>query len=263
MAALWNRAGHYIFALWFLSFFFLFFLAYSQRSEIGCLTYFYTWCGLRANLECRSEICCMRLAGNKGRKNDAKIVICPWSAHHSTNLSGCICEIKAYIYNQEKVLKHYVLHMSLKYCELLPTSGWDRFVSLGHPSEFQRVSRLGSVTARYSNSARQPNFAVLNRERHLYSAGRPSHWALAHIQSLSFYLAYSQSSQTGCLPCFHTWCGLSANLGSRSEACCTRLAENTGRKKSPIIHDLRIVEQHLSGYIFATEACIDSRRNIC
>jgi len=28
MAALWNRAGHYIFALWFLSFFFLlFFLA--------------------------------------------------------------------------------------------------------------------------------------------------------------------------------------------------------------------------------------------
>ena len=27
---------------------------------------FYTWCGLSANLECRSEICCTRLAGNKG-----------------------------------------------------------------------------------------------------------------------------------------------------------------------------------------------------
>ena len=27
MAALWNRAGHYIFALWFLSFFLSFFLA--------------------------------------------------------------------------------------------------------------------------------------------------------------------------------------------------------------------------------------------
>jgi len=37
MAALWNRAGHYIFALWFLSFFFLFFLVKSQRSQIGCL----------------------------------------------------------------------------------------------------------------------------------------------------------------------------------------------------------------------------------
>jgi len=30
------------------------------------------WCGLSANLECRSEMCCTRLAGNTGRKNDAK-----------------------------------------------------------------------------------------------------------------------------------------------------------------------------------------------
>ena len=30
-------------------------------------------------------------------------------------------------------------------------------------------------------SGRQPNFAVLNRGRHLYSAGRPSRWASAHI----------------------------------------------------------------------------------
>ena len=50
---------------------------------------------------------------------------------------------------------------------------------------------------------------------------------------LSFFLAYSQPSQIGCLPCFHTWCGLSANLGCRSETCCTQLAANTGRKKSP------------------------------
>jgi len=32
-----------------------------------------------------------------------------------------------------------------------------------------------------SSSGRQPNFAVLNRGCHLYSAGRPSRWALAHI----------------------------------------------------------------------------------
>jgi len=50
----------------------LFFLAYSQRSEIGCLPYFYTWRGLSANLECRSEMCCMRLDGNTGCKNYAK-----------------------------------------------------------------------------------------------------------------------------------------------------------------------------------------------
>ena len=44
-----------------------------------------------------------------------------------------------------------------------------------------RVSRLGSVTARHCSSGRQPNFAALNRGRHLYSAGRPSCWPLAHI----------------------------------------------------------------------------------
>jgi len=48
---------------------------------------------------------------------------------------------------------------------------------------------------------------------------------------LSFSLAYSQPSHTGCLPYFHTWCGLSANLGCRSETCCTQLAENTGCEK--------------------------------
>jgi len=36
------------------------------------LPYFCRWCGLSANLECRSEMCYTRLAGNTGRKNDAK-----------------------------------------------------------------------------------------------------------------------------------------------------------------------------------------------
>jgi len=71
--------------------------------------------------------------------------------------------------------------MTLQYGELRPTSSWDRFVSLGHPSKFQRVSRLGSVTARHSSSGRQPNFAVWNRRRHLYLPGWPSCWASAHI----------------------------------------------------------------------------------
>jgi len=52
---------------------------------------------------------------------------------------------------------------------------------LGHPCKFQRLSHLGSIPERHSSSGRQPNFAVLNRGHHLYSAGRPSRWALAHI----------------------------------------------------------------------------------
>ena len=88
----------------------------------------------------------------------------------------------------KKLLKQqYLPHMSSQYGELRPTSGSDRFISLGHPRQFQRVSRFGSVTARHSSSVRQPNFAALNRGRHLYSAGRPSRWALAHI--CSYYKA--------------------------------------------------------------------------
>ena len=41
-------------------------------SSYGCLPYFHTWCGLSANLECRSEMCCSRLAANTGRENVAK-----------------------------------------------------------------------------------------------------------------------------------------------------------------------------------------------
>jgi len=71
--------------------------------------------------------------------------------------------------------------MSSEYGKLRPTNGWDLLASLGHPSKFQQVSCLGSVTARHSSSGCQPNFAAFNRGRHLSSAGRPSRWALAHI----------------------------------------------------------------------------------
>ena len=129
---------------------------------------------------CMSGMCCTRLAENTGRKNDAKTrhlgtiaqlcrVISLQLRHVSTiGKKTCYTEISP--------------HMSLQYGELRPISGWDRFVSLGHPSKFQRLSRLRSfVIARYFSSGRQPNFAVLNRGRHLYSAGRPSLWASAHI----------------------------------------------------------------------------------
>jgi len=53
-------------------------------------------------------------------------------------------------------------------------------------------SYIGSVTALHSSSGRQPNFVAwytvqgmelrnFRRGRHLYSAGRPSRWASAHI----------------------------------------------------------------------------------
>jgi len=45
------------------------------------------------------------------------------------------------------------------YGELQPTNGSDRLAGLGHPSKFQRVSRLGFVTAMTSLNSGQPNFA--------------------------------------------------------------------------------------------------------
>ena len=129
-----------------------------------------------------SEICCTWLTGNTECKKSR-------SAHHRINLSGYIFATKARIDSQKKLVKQqYLLHMSSQYGELRPTNGWDRFVSLGHPSKFQQVLHLSSHAAWHCTSGCQTNFAELNRRCHLYSAGRPSRWALAHI--LVFLLIY-------------------------------------------------------------------------
>jgi len=112
---------------------------------------------------------------------DPKIAKNSPSGYHRTNLSGYAFATKAHIDNRKKSFKQQCLpHMSSQYGKLRPTSGWDLLASLGHPATFQWVSRLGSVTARHSSSGRQPNFPALSRGRHLYPAGRPSRWALAH-----------------------------------------------------------------------------------
>jgi len=161
MAALW--AGRYrpILPQWFLSsssFFFLFFFAYSQRSYTGCLPYFHTWFRLSANIECRSEMCCTRLAENTGRKNSPKI-------RHLRTIEQLCRAIPSQIRHQstirKKVKQQYLFHMSSQYGELRPINGWDRLTSFGHPSKFRRVSRLGFVTAPMSLNGSQPNFGRL------------------------------------------------------------------------------------------------------
>jgi len=81
MVTQWNRADRYIFAVWFLSSIFFFF-AWSQLPQIGCLPYFDAWCGFSANLECRCEICCKRLAGNTGHKKWCKNAM--WALSHNS-----------------------------------------------------------------------------------------------------------------------------------------------------------------------------------
>jgi len=67
-------------------------------------------CGFSVNLECRSEMCCMRLAGNTGRKNDCK------NRHLRTIAQLCWAvslELRHASTIRKKLVKQqYVLHMS-------------------------------------------------------------------------------------------------------------------------------------------------------
>jgi len=147
----WRWASAYILVL---SIFLLFFLAYSQPSQVGCLPYFHTWCGHSANLECMSEMCCTRLAENT---ESTKIAI--WAPSH--NFVGlCLRNEGMYRQSEKKLVKQqYLLHTFSQYGELQPISSWGQFTSLGHPSKFQCVSCLGFVTAGMLLIAGQPNFA--------------------------------------------------------------------------------------------------------
>ena len=163
MAALRSRCGHYIFALWFLSIYLLSFFIPRLISAVAhwmssiLLHMVWPYCEFRMQVWNVLHAARYKYGTQKWCKKSP-------SAHHRTTLSGYIFASKACIDNRKKLVKQqYLPHMSLQYGELRRTSGWDRFVSLGHPSKFQRVSRLGSVTARHSTSGRQPNCGVERR----------------------------------------------------------------------------------------------------
>jgi len=104
------------------------------------------------------------------------------SAHHRTTLSGYVFATKARIDNRKKSLSNSnISPQVLTIRELRPTSSWDRFGCLEHPSKFQRVSRLGFVTASTSLNRSQPNFArwlTVSYAATLYIQGLLSHNAI-------------------------------------------------------------------------------------
>jgi len=173
MVALWNRTDHYIFILFLLSSFFSSPNLSGRRLDT-CLPYFHTWCGLSANLECRSEMCCTWLAENTVCKKLP-------SGHHPTTSSGYIFATKACINNRKKNLlssnissrcPHNMVNFDPLVAEIV-SGVW------GTPATF--VFRVLAACS----SGHQPNFAALNIGRHLCSAGPPSCLALAHISSWS------------------------------------------------------------------------------
>jgi len=119
MVALCNRADHYIFALWFLSFsssFFFFSPNLSHRRLDVCHT---STRGV-ALVQVWNLLHAARWK-HKMQKSRQKSP----SGHHRTTLSGYIFASKAHIDNRKKITKQqYVLHMFSQYGELRPTSGW-------------------------------------------------------------------------------------------------------------------------------------------
>jgi len=111
------------------------------------------------------------------------------SGHHRTTLSGYIFATKARINNRKKLVKQQYLNISptcpynmANFGLLAAEICWRVW---GTPANFNGFCGLAALLhgARQSSSGRQPNFVALNRGRHLYSSGRPSRWALAHISS--------------------------------------------------------------------------------
>jgi len=99
--------------------FFSFFLAYSQPSQIRCLPYFHTWCGLSANLRCRSETCCLaekyrtqKLAKNRHLGNITQLC---WAISSQLRHISTI--------GKKTAKQQYLLHMFSQYGELRPTNG--------------------------------------------------------------------------------------------------------------------------------------------
>ena len=72
-----------------------------------------------------------------------------------------------------------------------------------------------------------------------------------------FFFSSPILSRRGCLPYryFHTWCGLSANLGCRSETCWKHRTQKSHQKSSSWHHRTTLL-----GYIFATKAHIGNRK---
>ena len=134
-----------------------------QPPHIGCLPYFYTWRGLSANLECRSETCCTGLAANTGRKKDAKNRHLGTIAQLCQAISSQLRHISTIgknllSSNMSSTCLHNMVNFGPLAVEILSFVWTPLQISTGFAS-WQRYCTT-------SSSGRQPNFAALNRGRH-------------------------------------------------------------------------------------------------
>jgi len=131
-----------------------------------------------------SETRCTRLGGNTWRKESPF-----WD--HRTNLSGYIFGTKACIDNRKKVLNSNtssicpdnVVNFGLLTAEIC----WRVWGTPANFNGFRVLAALVHGTLVVGDS----QTAALNRGQHLYSAGRPSRWALADISSTIMLMTFA------------------------------------------------------------------------
>jgi len=112
---------------------------------------------------------------------DAKMMQKSPSAHHRTSLSGYISATKAHIDNRKKNLLSSNISPTCSYNMVNFRPLVAEIVSLvwGTPGNFNGLCVLAALL--------HSQTAALSRGHHLYSAGRPSRWALAHISSFFLF----------------------------------------------------------------------------
>jgi len=129
------------------------------------------------------------------------------SGHHRTTFSGYIFATKACIDNRKKnfsssnissTCPHNMVNFDPLAAEII-SGVW------GTPATVNGFRVLAALLHGMC-SGRQPNFAALNRGRHLCSAGQSSRWALAHISSLILFLP------TYSLTIHHLWHSMAYNV---------------------------------------------------
>jgi len=126
---------------------------------------------------------CARLAGNTGCKNDAK-------NRHLSTIARLRRAVSSQLRHVSTIGKNLLSINTSSTCPrnmvnfgpLTAEIGSGVWGTSANFNGFRILAALlhGSLVVGVS----QPSFAVLNTAHHLYSAGRPSRWALAHISSL-------------------------------------------------------------------------------
>jgi len=143
MVVLCNRADHYIFLPCGFFFFLLFFSPNLSRRRLDV-------CHTSTNgvaLVRISDAGLKHVARGSLKIQDAKKVAKNRHLGTIAKLCRAISSQLRHISTIGKkfVKQQYILQISPRYGELRPTSGWDRFGSLGHPYEFQRVHVLAAL----------------------------------------------------------------------------------------------------------------------